>query len=197
MKITSKVIELSDSHEKDIIHISSKAFSEAPQIPVLIEKPNHTKTIFENLYYMYKGTGKTRSFGIKKSDKLVCVGFCIDSDLKPKFIKKNKFGLILLKTLGFDGLRQFIKCEKNKPDYDKVCLELVLYGTLPSYQKQGLGRQMLNFLYDYAKKNNYGGVTGVTNSIRPAFKLYMRDGWIVDKEFYISNYKLCWVRRIV
>jgi len=197
MKILSKVIELSEPDEQEIIDISSIAFFGAPQIPALISKPKYTKIIVANLFSLYKGTGKTRSFGIKKDDKLVCVGFCIDSDLKPRFIKKIKFGFLLLRTLGFKGVRQFLKCDKNKPKYNKTCLELVLYGTLPSYQKKGFGRQMLNFLYDFAKKNNYGGVTGVTNSIRPAFKFYMRDGWIVDKEFYIENYRLCWVRRMV
>ena len=49
----------------------------------------------------------------------------------------------------------------------------------------------------FAKKNKYGGVTGVTNSSRPAFKLYMSDGWIVDKAFNFGNYQFCWIRRIV
>lgn len=197
METQSKVIELSEKDEQELIDISSIAFFTVPHIPALIKKPKYTKTVVSNLYYLYKGTGKTQSFGIKKDNKLVCVGFCIDSDLKPRLSKKIKFGFVIFRTLGIKGIRQFLKANKKRPKYDNTCLELMLYGTLPSYQKQGFGRQMINFLYDFAKKNNYGGVTGVTNSTRPAFKFYMRTGWIVDKEFFIENYKLCWVRKLV
>lgn len=197
MNKPSKVIELSESEEQELIEISAIAFGISPQIPALICKPKYTKPILESLFYLYKGSGKTRSFGIKKDDKLVCVGFCIDSDINPSFSKKIKFGTVLLQTLGIKGIRQFLKCNKNKPKYEKTCLELLLYGTLPPNQNKGFGRQMLNFLFDFARKNNYGGVTGVSNSTKPAFKFYMRDGWIIDKEFYVENYKLCWVRYIV
>ena len=73
----------------------------------------------------------------------------------------------------------------------------MLLGTLPSFQKKGFGRKMLNSLYDFAKKNNYDGITCVANSSRPAFKFYRREGWIVDKAFYIGNYHFCWMRHVV
>lgn len=197
MLLESEVIELSDHDEPDIIGIISEAFYETPQIPSLIEKPEHTKTVITNLIDLYKKTGTIKTFGIKKGNRLICIGLCIDSNVKPNLFRTIKFGFLLLKTLGIKGLHQFWIYDKNKPKYDKICLELILYGTLPNYQKKGYGRKMLNFLYDFAKNNNYGGVTGVTNSIKPAFKFYMKNGWIVDKEFFIGNYKLCWVRRKV
>ena len=49
----------------------------------------------------------------------------------------------------------------------------------------------------HAKKNNYNGVTCVVNSSRPAFKFYRKEGWIVDKAFYIGNYHFCWMRHVV
>ncbi|MBU0497806.1 MAG: GNAT family N-acetyltransferase [Candidatus Thermoplasmatota archaeon] len=197
MPIESEVIKLSESYKPEVIEIISQAFFEAPQIPALIDKPQHTKTIVLKLIDLYKGTGTNQMFGIKKDDKLVCIGFCVDSNLKPGFYKQMKFGFSLFKTLGFEGVRQFSNCDTKKPKYDKTCLELMFFGTLSSSQKKGYGQQMLNFLYDFAKKNNYGGVTGVTNCSRPAFKFYMRDGWVIDNEFYIGKYKLCWVRKIV
>lgn len=197
MSISLEVIELSESDELEIIEIISNAFFEMPQIPILIEKPQYTKTMVKLLINLYKGTGANRVFGIKKDDKIVCIGFCVDSNSKPNYIKFIKFGFLMLKTLGLKGIRQFLKCDKNKPKYEKTCLELMFFGTLPSFQKKGFGRKMLHYLYDFAEKNNYGGVTGVTNSSRPAFKFYIKNGWIVDKEFNVGNYDMCWVRRIV
>lgn len=197
MKEPQKVFELSEKEEQDLIDICTIVFSELPQIPALINKPQYSKQIIRSLFSLFKDPDKTKSFGIKQDGKIVCAGYCVDSDLNPHFYKKMKFGFVVLKTIGLKGIRQLFMYNKNKPKYDKVCFELMLYGTLPSYQKKGLGRTMLNFLNDYAKKNNYGGVTGVTNTTRPAFQFYMRDGWIVDKEFFIDNYRLCWVRRIV
>jgi hypothetical protein len=197
MVLENEVVQLSEADELNIIEILSKAFQETPQIPALIEKPKHTKTMIINLIELYKKTGTIKTFGIKKDGRLVCIGLCIDSNAKPTSFQTIKFGLSILKILGIKGLHQFWIYNKNKPNYDKKCLELILYGTQSNYQKKCYGRQMLNFLYDYAKKNNYGGVTGVTNSSRPAFKFYMKDGWIVDKEFLIGKYKICWVRKKV
>jgi len=192
-----KVIKLSESDETALIEIISKTFFKAPQLPGLIKKPQHTEKMIKNLVDLYKKTGKVQMFGIKKDEKLVCVGFCIDSDSKPGFFKLIKFGYLTIILLGLKGLKELYICDKNKPKYDKTCLELMFFGTLNSYQKKGLGKLMLNYLYECAKKNNYGGVTGVTNSIRPALKFYIKDGWIIDKEFNIENYKFCWVRQIV
>lgn len=197
MSINSEVIKLTDSCESEAIEIISQAFFETPQIPVLIDHPEHTNTIVLKLIDLYRESETNQMFGIKKDNKLVCIGFCVDSNLKPRFFQQMKFGFSLFKTLGIKGLQQFSKCATNKPKYDKTCLELMFFGTIASFQKIGYGRQMLNFLYNYAKKNNYGGVTGVTNCSRPAFKFYMRDGWVIDKEFYVGKYKLCWVRKIV
>ncbi len=173
------------------------AFHDSPQIPVLIEKPEHTETLIRNLLKLYEKTGSIKTFGIKKDDALICVGICIDSDSKPSLFRTITFGFSLLRTLGIEGIHQLWTYNKNKPKYDKKCLELIFYGTRASLQQKGYGREMLNFLYDYAKTNGYGGVTGVTNTSRPAFHFYMRDGWIVDKEFTLEDYTICWVRRIV
>jgi GNAT superfamily N-acetyltransferase len=136
-------------------------------------------------------------FGIKKGEEITCVGICIDSDSKPSFFRMIMFGFSVLSTLGYKGVHQFWLYNKNKPSYDKRCLELIFYGTRLRDQQKGYGRSMLNFLYEYAKKHGYGGVTGATNTSKPAYHFYIRDGWIVDTQFTIEKYSICWVRRIV
>jgi GNAT superfamily N-acetyltransferase len=192
-----EVIELSKINEPEYMEIVIKAFQDSPQVPVLIEKPKHTGIVIRNLLNMYKKSGSIKTFGIKKDKDLVCVGICIDSDSKPVFFRIILFGFTVLRTLGYRGVRQFWLYSKNKPQYEKRCLELIFYGTRVKDQQKGYGRSMLNFLYDYAKKNGYGGVTGATNTSRPAFQFYMRDGWIIDKQFTVEKYTICWVRRTV
>jgi hypothetical protein len=189
--------ELNEQNEPEYMEIIIKAFHDSPQIPALIKEPEQTETIIRNLIKLYKKTGSIKIFGIKKDDVLVCIGVCIDSDSTPSFLRTITFGCSLLRTLGIKGVQQLWTYHKTKPTYDKKCLELIFYGTREQFQQQGYGRSLLHFLYDYAKKNGYGGVTGVTNTSRPAFHFYMRDGWIVDKKFTIERYTICWVRRIV
>lgn len=192
-----EVIELPETNEPEYMQIIIKAFQDSPQVPVLMERPQHTGRIIRNLLNIYKKNGSIKTFGIKKNQDLICVGICIDSDSKPAFFRTLVFGITIFRTLGYRGVRHFWSYTKNKPHYKKRCLELIFYGTRSKDQKKGYGRSMLNFLYDYAKKNEYDGVTGATNTSRPAFKFYMRDGWIVDREFRIENYTICWVRRVV
>jgi hypothetical protein len=195
MSNENEVVALSKQDEPELIEIVSQAFHDSPQLPALIEKPHHTKTILTNLIKLYKKTGTIQSFGIRNKGKLVCVGLCIDSDAKPTLRSTMRFGFSVITNLGLKGVHQFWIYNKNKPTYEKKCLELILYGTQAKDQQKGYGRAMLNFLYDFATRNKYGGVTGVTNTSRPAFAFYMRDGWIVDTEFTIGSYKICWVRR--
>ncbi len=192
-----EVIELHERDEPEYMQIIIKAFQESPQVPALMEKPKHTGIIIRKIFSMYKKSGSIKTFGIKKDKDFLCVGICIDSDSKPEFFRTIIFGLTVLRTLGYKGVHQFWAYNKNKPDYEKRCLELIFYGTLSKDQQKGYGRSMLKFLYDYAKKNGYGGVTGATNTSRPAYHFYMRDGWTVDTQFTIEKHIICWVRRIV
>lgn len=192
-----RIVELNEHNEPEYMEIIIKAFQDSPQVPILINKPQYTEIIIRNLIKVYNKTGSIKIFGIKKDKKIICVGLCIDSDTKPGFLNVIKFGFSIFITLGFRGLHQFWLYNKNKPTYNKKCLELLFYGTRTMFQKKGYGRSMLNFLYGYAKKNRYEGVIGVTNTTRPAFNFYRKEGWIVDKQFLVDDDKICWVRRIV
>ena len=197
MTLKHNVVELFEQDEPEYMDIIIQAFHDLPQIPILIKKPEKTESIIKNLVKLYKKTGTIKVFGIRENDQVICVGFCIDSDSKPGFFKVLRFGFSLLLTVGLEGIREFWIYNENKPKYEKRCLELFFYGTRATHQRRGYGASMLQFLYEYAQRNGFGGVTGVTNTSRPAFHFYMREGWIVDTEFRIGKYTLCWVRYIV
>jgi len=83
---------------------------------------------------------------------------------------------------------------REEPKYEGRYLELIIFGTLPAYQRQGLGRKMLNFLYNEAKSEEYKGVILVADRNTPAFSLYLKEGFIVDREFAMGEATLCWMR---
>lgn len=197
MSLEHKVVELEKQDEQEYMEIIIQAFRDSPQMPALITKPKQTTTILFHLLKLYEKTGTIKVFGIKKNDMMICVGLCVDSDVKPGVSQLMKFAVSILLNLGFHGLYQFWAYNKNKPHYEKKYLELLFYGTHTSYQQQGYGASLLQYLYRYAKENGYGGVIGVTNTSRPAFRFYKKTGWVVDKEFQVENYTICWVRYIV
>jgi hypothetical protein len=55
---------------------------------------------------------------------------------------------------------------------------------------------MLNFLYNEAKREGYKGAILVADRNTPAFNLYLKEGFIVDKEFAMGEATLCWMRLV-
>ncbi|MBN1280239.1 MAG: hypothetical protein JXA00_01175 [Candidatus Thermoplasmatota archaeon] len=195
--MTQDVVELSEQETAEGMTLVYHAFAQSPQMPVLMDKPYHTASVLQSLVELYADNGTIKTFGIKDQGRLVCVGLCVDSDAKPSLRKTLTFAHGILRTLGVRGMHQFWVYHRHKPRYEKRCLELMLYATTSEDQQKGYGRAMLEFLYEYAHAHRYGGVTGVTNTSRPAFHFYMRDGWVVDAEFRVHGYRICWVRRNV
>jgi ribosomal protein S18 acetylase RimI-like enzyme len=66
-------------------------------------------------------------------------------------------------------------------------LELVTFGTLPAYQKQGFGREMLRFIRREAESKGYERIQLFTHRDTPAFDLYLKEGFTVEKDFEIES----------
>ena len=189
-----EIINLSEE-DKEIIKVITEAFTQKPQITIFKEKPELVEKTIRDLKNLHKKTNATQTYGIKQDGKIVTLIHLVKPGARINIFKLIKFGFTTLKTMGFKGLKEFWRLEREKPKYKQPYLELMFFATLPSYQKKGLGKQMLDFLYDYTKKNNYKGVIAVTNAEKPAFKIYMNEGWIIDKTFYVYNDKICWIRK--
>jgi ribosomal protein S18 acetylase RimI-like enzyme len=106
------------------------------------------------------------------------------------------FIFALAQALGWRITREFEAVVREEPKYEGRYLELVVFGTLPAYQRQGLGRKMLNFLYNEAKREGYKGVILVADRNSPAFNLYLKEGFSVDRVFIMGGATLCWMRLV-
>jgi ribosomal protein S18 acetylase RimI-like enzyme len=192
----TEVVRLGVSDRLELLELFTEAFREHPLIPLLDAKPEATGSLMKAFLDCFGGTEGTLLCGIRRDDRLVCASVSVDSTAHPSAPVLLRFIFALWRALGWRVAKQFQMVDKAKPKYQDRYLELVVLGTLPAYQKQGLGRCMLNFLYNEARKENYKGVILVADCATPAFRLYLKEGFAVDRDFSICEAPLSWMRRI-
>ena len=136
------------------------------------------------------------AYGIWKDDKLVCLSISLGKVPKLVKVKLYLWFILSLSRLLKWRTARFIWIMARRPKHKGQCLEFMSFGTLPSYQRQGLGRKMLHFIYEQAKREKYDGVNLWTARERPAFLLYSKEGFQVEKEFTLfGGIPLCWMRK--
>lgn len=188
---------LRDADRLELLELLTQAFKEHPLVPALGAKPEATRLAMKAFLDCFAGTKGSLLYGIRKEDKLVCASLSLDSAVEPSKPALIKFAFSLYRAVGWRIIKEFEVVHKEEPKYEDHYLELVILGTLPAYHKQGLGRKMLHFLYDEARRRNYKGLILVADRNSPAFHLYLSEGFIVDREFTIGQATLCWMRRLL
>lgn len=149
--------------------------------------------------YLFGGFANFPSYGIRKDGKLVCAAILADSTAKPKLPILSR---IVLWPIGFlislvfrvgriFRWRMAIELERlgrEMAGHDKGRhLELRIFGTLPAYQRQGFGREMLRFICQRAESEGYEGIRLVTSRDTPAFHLYIKEGFTVERDLNIAS----------
>jgi len=191
-----EVERLGHSNRLELLELLTQAFKEHPLIPALDAKPEATGPLMNAFLDCFGGARRVLLYGIRKDNKLVCASLSLDSTVEPSKPALMRFIFSLYRALGWRIAREFEVVHKEEPKYEDHYLEMVIFGTLPAYQRQGLGRKMLNFLYNEAKREGYKGAILVADRNTPAFNLYLKEGFIVDKEFAMGEATLCWMRLV-
>ena len=194
-----KITLLKKSNDIEILEVFTQAFLNDPNLPIIHDKPESTKDIIKNLITMYGGINSTLRHGLIFNNKLVCASFSVSTNINPLLLLVQSLSLLSsasdFKRIGCRCLKEYFTTRLKMPKYKDHYLELLLFGTLPDYQKRGYGEKMINFLYKEAEKKNYKGLVGFTRPDKPAFiNLYRRHGWFIDKIFNIGNIKFAWIR---
>jgi ribosomal protein S18 acetylase RimI-like enzyme len=174
----------------------TQAFKEHPLIPAIGAKSEATRPVMNAFIDFFGGTESSLLYGIRKDNKLACASVSLDSTVKPSKPALIGFVFSLAQAVGWRITREFEAVVREEPKYEGRYLELVVFGTLPAYQRQGLGRKMLNFLYNEAKREGYKGVILVADRNSPAFNLYLKEGFSVDRVFIMGGATLCWMRLV-
>lgn len=141
-------------------------------------------------------TEKAYLFGIRKERTLACVSFSVDPHHETRTLTIFWFFFRLLRIAGCRLTKDFFRAFSKRPKYKDSYLELILLGTLPAFHGQGLGRMMLQFLYEFAKERGYHGIILDAAKDTPAYLFYLREGFVVDKEVSVGTIRLCNTRRV-
>lgn len=189
-----KIEQLKKTDMLELIDLFTQAFDiNHPLIPALKIKPEATRKVIKASLDFFCNFKSYYLYGIRKDNKLICASLSLDSTIKPSIFSLIRFAIVLILTLGWHS-REFKIIHKEGKKYKGKYLNLILLGTLPAYQKQGFGRKMLHFLQKKAKEEKYKGVILITNKDLPAFHFYLKEGYIIDKEFKVSGTTFCCMR---
>lgn len=159
------------------------------------DKTEAIRAVIKRLLDLFGEDKSTLLYGFRKDNELICASLSVDSAISLSVSKLIKRIFSLIRTSGLNSIVKEFKIIHKKPKYKERYLRVVLLGTLPVYQMQGFGRKMLHFLYKEAEKEKYKGVMILATHDTPAFRLYLKEGFIVEKEFQDRERTLCWMRR--
>ena len=194
MLVDIEVEKLKAADKTELIELFIQAFGGHPLIPTLGAEPALAKQGMDAFLSCFGGTDSSVAYGIRKDDNLISAALCLDADAGPSRPALMQLVLFISRTVGWDVVKGFEVIAREEPRYKERYLEVMIFGTLPLYQKQGFGRKVLQFLYDEAKKLDYKGLTLLADRNTPAFHLYLKEGFVVDREFTVSGADLCWMR---
>jgi ribosomal protein S18 acetylase RimI-like enzyme len=153
---------------------------------------------------LFGGFANFLTYGIRKDGKLVCVAILSDAEKSSKrlpilsMIVLWPLGSLIYLVLRVGRMlkwRTAIELERVGKEMSEYCIgyckgryfELLVFGTLPAYQKQGFGREMLRFIRKMAESKGFKGIQLSTVRDSPAFRLYIQEGFIVEKEFNLVS----------
>ena len=191
-----EVERLRGSDKPGLLDLFTEAFKEHPLIPALGAKPEATRATMKAFLDYFGSTKSSLLYGIRRDNKLACASVSLDSTVAPSKPALIGFIFSLSQAVGWRIVRELEVVVKEEPKYEGRYLELVVFGTLPACQKQGLGRKMLRFLNNEARRDGYKGVILVADRNTPAINLYLKEGFVVDKEFAMGEATLCWMRLV-
>ena len=190
----SMIEQLKRSSKPALLEVFTRAFSDQAFMPSIGRGHETVRAVMKGFLRFFSRHRSLLLHGIRQDGRLVCGSVAADSTEEPGALSAGLFFVELVRALGWRTTTEFDTIHKEQPKYDERYLELVLLGALPSCQRQGLGRQMLQFVCGEAKRRDYAGVILLTNRAAPAFHLYTKNGFTVDNEFPFLDVKLCWMR---
>jgi GNAT superfamily N-acetyltransferase len=156
----SVVEKLDISQKSEALGVLKQAFATHPMLPP--GTPIETiEAMLELIIDSFGTTEKAHLYGIRKEGVLACVSFSVDPHCEPKGIAMIHFFFRLFRILGWRLTKDFAGALSKRPKYEDPYLDLTLLGTLPAYHGQGLGRTMLQFLYDFAQHTVFTSKRGL------------------------------------
>jgi ribosomal protein S18 acetylase RimI-like enzyme len=189
------VERLTSDAREELTQALSQAFEEHPMVPALGARPEDAGALVRALVDFHWHMKSLLTCGIRMDEGLVCGSLSVDAREDPSLLALARLAWGVRRRVGGGALGSLLDVERHKPLLRERHLELVMLATQPAYQRRGLGRHLLQFLYREAMREGYSGILLVTDRDTPAFGLYRSEGFEVEREFEVAQQRLCWMCR--
>ena len=181
----------------ELVRAMTEALAQHSMVAALGGSSEDTGALMKALIDFYWGKKSLLLCGIRTDEGVVCGALCVDAREDHSLLALARLAWAVTRTVGRGALGPLLDVERHKPFLQERHLEMVILATVPAFQRQGFGRRVLHFLYREAMREGYSGILLVTDRDTPAFGLYRREGFEVEREFEVPQQRLCWMRRAV
>ena len=181
----------------ELTQVLTQAFAEHPMVGALGAGAEDVKALTEALVGFHWRMDSLLLCGISTDEGLLCGSLSVDSREDASLLALARLAWDVTRSLGWRAIGPLLDVERHKPLVRERHLELVMLGTSPAHQRQGLGRRLLHSLYKEAIRAGYTGIVLVVDRDTPAFGLYRSEGFEMERRFEVGQQRLCWMRRAV
>ena len=190
---TSMIETLGPENRSEVEEAIASAFVDHPMLPV---DPSGSKSrlMAETILNTFAQAPDAHTFGIRQDGKVDCAAFVYDGKYEPRGWTLVTFGFRMLQIAGWRMLRSLPAILSAKHTEGDRQLELMLLGTRTDCQAEGLGRQMLRHVIEFARVRSYDAVVLEVAKETPAYPFYLREGFQLEKEVDLPSMPLCLLR---
>ncbi len=185
---------LAFSQREEVMEVLRNAFASHPMFAP--GTPLETvEAMLALLLATFQAPGRSHLFVMRREGRPACVAYATDPRCEPKWPAMAVFFYRAARIMGLRVMFDFINAFSKRPKYEKPYLELFLLGTAPEAQKLGMGRAMLNHLYELCLREGYAGLILGAATDTPAFRFYEKEGFVTDSVVPFQNIAIANMRR--
>ena len=185
---------LDRSNQPEIVEVFGGAFHDHPLMPP-DPSGRRARRLVKSLLAAFAAAPNAQVFGIRREGRVVSAAFVFDAAYEPRGLTLVLLLMRMLRMLGWRLCRTFARIMASKPEASDRGLELMILGTRVDFQGQGLGRELLQHVLEFAHDEGYQSVVLEVAKETPAFGFYLREGFRLQKEIDLPTMPLCFLRR--
>lgn len=197
--IENIVEELNFADVEEIAELFADSFKKSHFVRIINSKKDpFLYGFFKASLNLFRNDKTARIFGIKSNGKVVCASLISDAGNYLGLIDTVRFIFSLLVWIGIlPALRllKFFFYAVGSTSHNKNFIDFILFGTLAGYQKSGLGTKMLKYIYGYAKNKKSEGLILTCIGDSPAYGLYIKEGFKVERKEQLYSTTLNFMRK--
>ena len=185
---------LTPSNRAEVIETVGEAFSQHPMLPV-DSTGRASRRMITALMDGFVAATDAHWFGIRRDGRLACAAFVFDASFEPRGWALAVMLFRFVRLFGPGMLRTFHRVMAAKPKRDERQLELLILGTHSEHQQQGLGREMMRHVFEFARQRGYASVVLEVAKGTAAQAFYFSEGYEQEREVELPKSALCLLRR--